>query len=214
MVYNETTGVKTPKDLEGKRVGARSHTVTPIVWARGIPPDGPRRRPQAKSPGWPTTRSTAPSTCRTTRRTSCREIGADLNKKLEAGDIVANMGAYNGEDPHIKPFYPDPEPAPEEFYQKYGVFPIDHLVVLKDSVIKEHPWLPKALYEALDESKDEALKKDPHAHIGGNGIMEGDPLPYGLEANRKALQMLLDLCYDQDVLRKPMTLEELFPLGF
>ncbi len=36
MVYNETTGVKTPKDLEGKRVGSRSHTVTPIVWARGI----------------------------------------------------------------------------------------------------------------------------------------------------------------------------------
>lgn len=212
IVYNENAGVRTPKDLEGKRVGARSYTVTPGIWIRGIlklehgldldkitwVANDEEHVAEYMSHDPPNVK---------------RQIGANLNQMLEEGDLAAGLWA-NADAPQIKPFYDDPDGAAKEFYKRYGVFPIDHLVVVKDSVLKEHPDLARALYDALKASKEEAQRRDPHAHIGGVGIMEGDPLPYGLEANRKALQMHLDMCLDQHVLRRPTTLEELFPLAF
>jgi 4,5-dihydroxyphthalate decarboxylase len=141
-----------------------------------------------------------------------RQLGANLNQMLAGGELAAGLWAQAAGEA-IKPFYPDPDAATAAFYQRFGVFPIDHVIVIKDSVLAEYPWLAQALYEALKAAKDDALRKEPHAHVGGAGIMEGDPLPYGLEANRPALQMLLDMCIDQQVLHKPTTLEELFPIG-
>ena len=66
------------------------------------------------------------------------------------------------------------------FWDRYGVFPLDHLIVIKDSVIEENPGLPAALYDAFKQAKAIALEKDPHGHIGGTGLKGGDPLPYGL----------------------------------
>jgi 4,5-dihydroxyphthalate decarboxylase len=211
VVFIENAGLRTPKDLEGRRVGARGFTVTPGVWIRGIMKleygldlnevtwvvNDEEHVAQYSSHDPPNV---------------VREIGADLNGMLERGELVAGLWA-NSTSHQIKPFYPDPEAAATRFYKDYGVFPVDHLVVVKDSVLKEDPRVARSLYEALKASRDEAMRKDPHAHVGSAGIVDGDPLPYGLESNRKALQMLLDMCLDQKVLHKPTTLEELFPLS-
>jgi 4,5-dihydroxyphthalate decarboxylase len=210
IIYNENV-VKTPKDLEGKKVATRGYTVTPGVWQRGF-----------FSLDYGVDLSKITWVCNDQEHVIeyedppnvTRVMGADLTKMLENGEVAAALQGYNGDNPAIKRFFPDSEAATREFYKKHGVFPIDHLVVIKDSVIEQNPWLPRALFDALEASKNETLRKDPHAHIGGAGIMEGDPLPYGLEANRKTLQLLLDLCLEQGVLHKPTTLEELFPLGF
>ncbi len=210
IIYNESTGVRTPKDLEGKKVGTRGFTVTPGIWQRGF--FKLDHDVDLNKITWVCTDEEHVQEYDDPPNVT-RVMGGDLIKMLEEGEVVAALSGYNGDNPHIKRFYPDAEAATRAFYQKHGIFPIDHLVVIKDEIIKENPWLPKALFEALEASKNEALKKDPHAHIGGAGIMEGDPLPYGLEANRKALQLLLDLCLEQGVLHKPTTLEELFPFG-
>jgi 4,5-dihydroxyphthalate decarboxylase len=36
MVYNVKSGMQSPLDLHGRRVGVRSYTLTPGVWIRGI----------------------------------------------------------------------------------------------------------------------------------------------------------------------------------
>lgn len=211
VVYNTTTGVNTPKDLEGRRVGMRGYTVTPGIWIRGM---------LKLEHGVDLDKITwvANDEEHVAEYTShdppnvTRQLGANLNQMLADGELVAGLWA-RAEGDHIKPFYPDPDAATREFYQRYGVFPLDHVVVVKDSVLAEHPWLAQALYEALTAAKTEALRKHPHAHIGGAGVVDGDPLPYGLEANRPALQMLLDMCLNQHVLHKHTTLEELFPIG-
>ena len=204
------SGIARPKDLEGKKVGTRGYTVTPGIWIRGILQlehgvDLDRIAWVANDE-----EHVAEYTSHDPPNVT-RQLGANLNQMLADGELAAGLWA-KGDGDHINPFYPDPDAAAREFYQRYGVFPIDHLIVVKDSLLEEHPWLARALYEALKAAKTEALRRDPHAHIGGAGIIAGDPLPYGLEANRKALQMLLDMCLEQRVLQQHTTLEELFPL--
>jgi 4,5-dihydroxyphthalate decarboxylase len=213
-IYNTNTGVKSPKDWEGKTVASRAWTVTPSVWIRGFLKM--EHGLDWRKVNWVLNdeEHVAEYHADTPSNVS-RQVGANLNEMLDKGEVAGFLSARPRDaGDHIKSFYPDPDAAAKAFYQQYGVFPLDHMVVVKDSVLKEHPWVAPALYEALKKSKAEALRKDPHAHIGGAGIVEGDPLPYGLEANRKGLQMLLDFCFDQEVLRKPTTLEELFPLGY
>ncbi|MGH2583926.1 MAG: ABC transporter substrate-binding protein [Dehalococcoidia bacterium] len=210
VVYNSNI-VKTPKDLEGKKAGTRGYTVTPGIWIRGMLKlehgvDLDRIEWVASDE-----EHVAEYTSHDPPNVT-RQLGANLSQMLAEGELAAGLWSQASGD-HIKPFYADPDAATREFYSRYGVFPIDHVVVVKDAVLKENPWLARALYEALTAAKAEALRKDPHAHIGGAGIIEGDPLPYGLEANRQALQMLLDMCLDQHVLHKHTTLEDLFPLG-
>ena len=80
IVYNVTSGVTSPKDLEGKRVGVRAYTVTTGVWARGILASGVWRRSRQGHVGRQSTRSTCRSTRRRIRRTSCTSPGANLGR--------------------------------------------------------------------------------------------------------------------------------------
>lgn len=212
IVYNAATGVTTPKDLEGKKVGTRGYTVTPGIWIRGMLKL--EHGVDLDAITWVANDEEHVAEYMSHDPPNVvRRIGADLNRMLADGELAAGLWA-GGDGDRIRPFYPDPDAATRAFYERFGVFPIDHVVVVKDAVLREHPWLAQALYEALKAAKAEALRRDPHAHIGGAGIIAGDPLPYGLEANRKALQMLLDMCLDQHVLHKPTTLEDLFPFAF
>jgi 4,5-dihydroxyphthalate decarboxylase len=210
-VYNVESGVRTPKDLEGRKVGVRSYTLTPGIWVRGILKL--EHGVDLDTIDWVVgDEEHVAEYASHDPPNVTRQVGADLNRMLAEGELAGGLFAGQGEK--VRPFYPDPEAAAREFYKRYGVFPIDHLIVVKDALLREHPWLARALYDALKAAKAEGLRRDPHVHVGGAGIMDGDPLPYGLEANRKALQMLLDFSIEQRVLQKPMTLEQLFPYGF
>ena len=141
-----------------------------------------------------------------------REVGADLARCLNQGELAAAVG-IRAEGPNLQPLIPDPEAAAREFYRRTGILPLDHLVVVKDSLLAEYPDLGPALYQAFKEAKALTLQKTPDLKIGGAGIIDGDPLPYGIEPNRKSLQMLMDLSVEQRVLSEPLDIDGLFLPG-
>jgi 4,5-dihydroxyphthalate decarboxylase len=211
-VYNEASGIRNPKDLEGKKVGVRAWTVTPGIWVRGIL--GLDYGVDHTKVDWVLSDEEHVAECNDLIPANVtRQKGSNIQEMLVSGDLDAGLWAKGNNPEHIKGLIDSPDAACTAFWQRYGVFPLDHLIVIKNSVIDANPGLPAALYEAFKQSKAIALEKDPHGHIGGQGLKDGDPLPYGLTENEKSLNMFLDFCADQKVTQRRMTIEELFPLG-
>jgi 4,5-dihydroxyphthalate decarboxylase len=212
MYYNANK-ISGPQDLNGKTATSRAYTVTPGVWMRGILKEdfgidsktmkfiiGDEEHVAEFHDHYPSNVE--------------RRLGAKLVEILESGEADAGIAGTPASDKdYIKPMYPDPQAACKDFYNRTGIFPLNHMVVIKDSVLQENPWFAEALYEALKKSKEATFKADPGAKIGGAGIVEGDPLPYGISANRLKIDTLLDMCAEQGVTQRRMTIEELWPLG-
>src|SRR5689334_7332792 len=92
-----------------------------------------------------------------------------------------------------------------------GLWPVNHLVVVKDALLEEHPELATALFGAFVRARDLYLAGgdvDPlHARVAE--VTGGNPLPYGLEANRAVVEQLLDHCVAQHILRRRPSVDEL-----
>ena len=210
-VYNTDAGIDTPKDLEGRKVGLRAYSVTPGVWMRGI-------LAQEHGVDWRKVtwvlndEEHVAEYNDLTPPNVVRELGADLALRLSEGKLAACAG-IRAEGPNIKPLIADPQEAAREFYRRTGILPLDHLVVVKDSLLAENPGLGQALYDAFKAAKAVTLQKTPDLKIGGAGIIDGDPLPYGIEPNRRSMQMLIDLSVEQKVLSEPLDIDGLFYPG-
>ncbi len=210
-LYNAETGIKNPKDLEGHKVGVRAYSVTPGIWMRGI---------LAREHGLDLEQVTwilndeehVAEYNDGTPPNVVREVGADLAERLNQAEIAAAIG-IRAEGPNLRPLIADPEAAARDFYRSTGILPLDHLVVVKDSLLAEYPHLGPALYQAFKEAKALTLKKTPDVKIGGAGIIDGDPLPYGIEPHRKGMEMLMDLTVEQKVLSEPLDIDGLFYPG-
>ena len=208
--------IKNPKDLDGGRVGVnRGYTVTAGVWARAALAEGGL---DLDSVTWVLSGDEHVATYVAPANVVPAPSGRSLEDMLIAGelDAVVNAGI---DHPDVVPLIADPTEAGMTMLLERGIFPINHLVVVKDSLLAEHPDLSVALFESFAEAKRRYVREL------GEGLAEGkddrllgrvlaqtgeDPLPYGLEANRPVLTELLDHARDQHILTKPVALEDVF----
>ena len=128
-----------------------------------------------------------------------------------------------GRNPDIVRLYPDYRTAEMEYYKRTKIFPIMHTVVIRRDVHERNPFLASALYHALDQSKNLALKKMNYrgtlrymlpwmtAELDDiNAVFGGDPWPYGVEPNRPTLDALVRYLVEQGVIAKAPKVDELF----
>jgi 4,5-dihydroxyphthalate decarboxylase len=207
IVYNDQL-IKSPKEMEGKKVGVRAYTVTPGVWARAVLKE--EHGVDLKKVTWVLGdeehvgqfHKDAPANLE-------YQVGVDLQKMLADGEIVAGLQVAPGEYSQIKPLYPDPRAAGIAAFQRTGgVYPLTHMMVVRDDVLKDNPGLLRALVDAFKASKE--------AHRQKTGAPEPkelyeDPLPIGMSATRKSLEVLMHHSVDQGVLDRPLDLDEIFP---
>ena len=125
------------------------------------------------------------------------DLGAKLPEMLADDALQVGVGLGRAESPDIKPLIPNAKAAAVESYAKTGVYPINHMIVVKDELLDANPWLAPPLFEAFAEAKRLWQEKTPppNAHPARN-IVEGDPFPYGIEANRKALEAIISHARD------------------
>jgi 4,5-dihydroxyphthalate decarboxylase len=219
IIYNTRVGVRTPKDLEGKKVGVnRGYTVTTGVWARSILQD--EYGVDLSKITWVLSGDEHVAEYKAPSNVVPIEPGKKMADMLIAGELAAAIG-IEVDHPDIKPLIANAEEAGLKALRERGHYPINHLVVIKDELIEKYPELAADVFNAFAESKRlyvEQLKagkieKMTEADETAKRVMEitgSDPLPYGIGPNRKVLEQLIQHALAQGIITKPVMVEELF----
>ena len=230
LLVRPDAGIKTPKDLEGKKVGVRAYSVTTGVWTRQVlidefgldtskvtwVVDDEEHVTQLKLP---------PNVIHAPAGTSLAEMMAkgELVAGFHANAGIGRTGDPNGGWKEVEANYPDLFPnAAEletEYYARTGVYPMHGTIVVKDSVLAEHPWVAKSIYDAFDKAKQDWLAKldageltdkKNKKYLELRKIVGHDPLPYGVEENRKTIEALEATAFKQGLTPRRMSMDELF----
>jgi 4,5-dihydroxyphthalate decarboxylase len=230
---NRKSGIKTPKDLEGRKVGVPLYTQTAAIFIRGFLQheygvdcskihwvQGALNH--AGSHGIPTVLPllkpadivTAPA-------------DKSLSDLLEEGKIDAitatSMPKAYRKNPDIQRLFQNFREVELEYYRKTRIFPIMHLVAIRRDTYEKHPFIATSLFNAFNKSKDLALAR--MMEMGAlrymlpwlgteldeiHEVFKGDPWPYGIEPNRPTLEALVTYLAEQNVIAKPLPLEQFF----
>ncbi len=219
IVYNTKAGIRTPKDLEGRKVGVnRGYTVTTGVWARAILQhqygvdlsritwvlSGDEHVAEWKAPA--------------------NVVPIDSGRKMEdlvvSGEIPAAIGVQI-DSPDVKPLIPNAKEAGFEALREQGLYPINHTIVVKDDVVNANPDLAPVIFNAFAESKRLYVQRlaageiqQPSADdVFFKRVMDvtGDPLPYGIAPNRQMLEAIVQHATAQGIIPHPAAVEDLFP---
>jgi hypothetical protein len=212
--YNTKSGIQKPKDLEGKRAGVRAYTVTTGVWARGILSD--EYNVDLNKVTWVLADEEHVEQFHKDAPPNAKyELGAKLAEMLADGSLDAGIGLGRSESPDVKPLIPNAKDATAEWYRKTGIYPINHTVVVKDELLKANPWLAESLFNAWKAAKDAWLSKASAEDLAAarGGLIEGDPYPYGIAKNRKAMETIIRYAHEQKILPRQFSVEEVFAPG-
>ncbi|HKF12878.1 MAG TPA: ABC transporter substrate-binding protein [Xanthobacteraceae bacterium] len=218
ILVNTRAGIRTPKGLEGKKVGVnRGYTVTTGVWARSILQD--EHGVDLSKVTWVLSGDEHVAEYRAPANVVPIEKGKHIGDMLASGELVAAIGV-DLNAPDVKPLIPNALEAGLASLRQRGHYPINHTVVIKDELIAEHPDLAADVFDAfvrakrqyVEELKAGRIQKPTEVDVVHRRIMEitGDPLPYGVAPNRKVLDELIRHALTQGIITKGVAPEELF----
>lgn len=217
ILHHVPSGLASPADLAGRRVGVnRGYTVTTGVWARSIIQD--EFDVDLSSITWAPSGDEHVEAYRAPPNVQPLEDG-DLEGRLASGDLVAAVGA-KFEGPDVATMIKDPFAAGVSALKSRGLYPINHLVAVRDELLEERPDVAMQLFDAFAAAKKiyvDDLKagriSDPgrvdKVHMAAAEFMD-DPLPYGIEPNRDTLDGLISHAVTQKIIPAPMAMEDLF----
>jgi 4,5-dihydroxyphthalate decarboxylase len=219
IVVNTKSGIRTPKDLEGKRVGvARGYTVTTGVWARSVLQH--EHGVDLAKVTWVLSGDEHVAEFQPPANVVPLEKGRKMADLVISGELPAAINV-DIDHPDVKPLLANPKEAGFAALRKRGHYPINHTVVVKDELLAAHPELGADVFEAFAESKRRYVEKlrsgaieKPTAmdemHRRVMEITGKDPLPYGIEPNRGPLEELIASAKEQGIIRRAFEPEELF----
>ena len=220
IFHNVNSGITKPKDLEGRTVGVnRGYTVTTGLWARGILQS--EYGVDLTKIIWTPTDEEHVAEYKAPANVDYSYRGKPIADLLLSGKIPAAVGDVRVNSPEIQPLIRDARNAGFAYFQKTGVYPINHGLVVKDSLLKAEPQLAGQLFHAFKAAKkiylthlDGAQNLSPadEASIALKQVV-GDPFPFGVKRNRKALETIVQFAVDQQVLPRKFAVEELFAPG-
>lgn len=197
MLFNAERGTLAPNDLPGRRIGVRSYSQTTGAWIRGI-----LRNDYGIDLGevqWVTFEDGHVAEAKDPPGVIRARADQDITAMLIAGELDAAIyGAALPKDPRLQSVIENPEAAAKSWYAKHGLVPVNHMVVVTDELARSNPQAVAELYRLLEEGK-----KAP----SGGGV---DTAPFGKEANRRCLELLLSYCVQQNLISHPLRLEELW----
>jgi 4,5-dihydroxyphthalate decarboxylase len=233
ITINRRSGIKTPKDLEGKRVGVALYQMTAATWLRGhlqheygVDLAKIRWVQGAINKGGA---HGSPSVLPLLKPISIENntTGRSLSELLEEGAIDAILGSALPQsirrNPDIQRLFPNYQEVERDYYRRTRIFPIMHLVAIRRDVHEKHPFVATSLYKALSQSKARALEdmRDlgtlrfmlPWMTAAIDEIDEvfgGDAWPYGIEPNRPTLEALVAYMHEQAMIARTVAIEDLF----
>lgn len=237
ILVRSDAGINEPADLKGKRVGVPEYQQTAALWSRaalqhefGVAPQDVvwyMERPAARSHGGATGFQPPPGV-------ELHYIPTDTNigEMLVAGELDATLlylGTPNLVDRSnidldatrvVRPLFPDPLAEGIRYYKKTGVLPVNHTVVVRTSILEQHPWVALNLYGAFVRAKEQTRQKlagllKSYETIGGVGAGQAgplgvDPLPYGVTDQQEVLELVAQYSHEQGLTSRRVDLAEVF----
>lgn len=225
-------GIRSPEDLRGRLVGLPEYQMTACLWARGIlldeygvkPGEIRWRNGGQEQPG---RTERTPITLPPGIELQSIDAGKTLSGMLEAGELDALVTArapscFVRGAPHIGRLFPDTRAAEEAYYRKTGMFPIMHLIGIRRSLVRQHPWLAASVMKAFEEARAIALHE--LGQVGTLAVMLpwlADDLkratavmpqlwPYGVGPNRKELDAMVRWARGDGLVAGEVAVEDLF----
>jgi 4,5-dihydroxyphthalate decarboxylase len=199
IAYNADRGVLRPSDLAGKRVGVRAYTVTTGTWVRGILAND--YGVDLSKVEWITFEDPHVAEYQDPTFVKRAPAGKELVQMLLDGEVDAAVVGDKLPDPRLKHLIPDPETAAQNWAEKHHGVPINHMVVVRESLSRSRPDLINDVFQRLHDSKR------------AGGLPDGaalDPYRFGVEACRPILEVIIDYCHQQQLISRRMSVDELF----
>ena len=233
FVCREDAGIRRPKDLEGKKAGVRAYSVSTGIWTRGILQND--FGVDVAKVTWVVDDEEHVRELKLPPNVVHAPAGKSLVSMMGAGELqaahtgpagIGRAGAPTGNweagaaaKPQSYPeLFPDAPRLEADWYRKTGIYPTHGLIVVKDRLLTDHPWVAHALFDAFRQAKEiyvERLKagkaeNDMDRNYRELSAIVGDPLPYGVKENLPAIEALIKYCYQQGLLSKHHAVGEMF----
>ncbi len=228
MWVNIHSGIKSPQDLIGRRVGLSTFQTTLSVLARG---DLQTEYDVAwREIDWYNSKDEAvPLKPISGVKMQLVKPGQKIGAMLEKGEIDALMMPHPPKEAlraggTIRRLFADPKAEETKYFIRNGYFPIMHVIAFKDELLEKYPWLAKSISAAFDKAKEACLEyyDDPNwsRFVWGRHLFEeeraafgDDPWPHGIEKNRANLERFIGYSVDQGLMERKVSVEELFVDG-
>ena len=226
VFINADAGIKSPKDLIGKRVGGTNFQPAGNIWMRGILEEHygvPHREIT-----WIVDRSedvpfTPPPGLCIEMKTSAKP----LSDMLADGELPAMISPtiprpFAAGDKRIARLFPNYKEIEIDYFRATGIFPIMHVTTIRQEIADKYPWVATNLVKAFEAAKLAAYRRVANPRMVPLGwvrtaveeqqdILGRDPWAYGLtSANRRNLETIQRYTHQQGMIGKLRRLEELF----
>jgi 4,5-dihydroxyphthalate decarboxylase len=200
LAYNTEKGDLTPADLAGRRVGVRTYSQTTGVWVRGILQN--EYGVDLDRVTWITfddshlAEYSDPPNCQRAPKGK-KLVDMLLDCEVDAAILGSNMPR----DPRLKILIPDADAAALAWSTKFGVTPINHMYVVKQWLCQARPDVVREIHRMLAASRAAGPQPVP-------GLL--NMTPNGVEANRRSLELVINYAFQQKVIPRKFTVDELF----
>jgi 4,5-dihydroxyphthalate decarboxylase len=124
------------------------------------------------------------------------------------------------DNPNFRLLFPSPAAEGQRYFEKTGIFPINHGMVVRRSLYEQHPWVALNIFNAFRLAKERAAARmrdmvSTHVELGLLGpnarkALSVDPYPYGVRSNQKVLDTVADYSFEQGLTPRRMQLDEIF----
>jgi 4,5-dihydroxyphthalate decarboxylase len=146
------------------------------------------------------------------------ELAAGFAANAGIGRSGDPAGGWKTEDTSMWPdLFPNAHELEAEWYKRTGIYPMHATIVVKDSVLAEHPWVARSLYDAFETAKQDWMARMNAGEIDGANekkykkimqIVGSDPLPHGMEFNMPTILKLEDTAFKQGMIPERVPLEK------
>jgi len=231
ILIRPDAGIKTPKDLEGKKMGVRAYSVTTGVWTRGLLQE--EYDVDHSKITWVVDDEEHVQELKLPKNVVHASGGKSLADMMEAGELQAGLagnagvgragsptsGTWKQVEADYPELFPNAHELETEWYGRTGIYPMHGTIVVKDKVLEEHPWVARALFDAFTEAKRLWL---PKLHAGEANsakdkkyreqalIVGNDPLPYGMALNMPTIKALQVTAHKQGLTPELLPIERAF----
>ncbi len=225
MWVNISAGIRSPKDLIGRKVGLSSFQTTLSVLAKGDL-QSEYGVPWREIKWLVANEETVPFKLEDGVTIGRIPQGKRIGTMLKDGEIDALMVPHPAREVVANPdkiqrLFSEAKATELSYFRKYGFFPIMHVLAFKDEVLSQYPFAATSVLDAFEKSKEtsDGYYEDPnwsrlawgrHLFEEERRLLGTDPWPSGVRRNRDNLERFIDYSLDQGLMDKKLSVEELF----